>query len=737
MNTQQLRHVYVPWSWLWVVLTVSGPLTATQAQVRISGEVTYNGISPVAAANVTIEGTYDGGTTDKKGKFSFVAAELGTYTLRIEAPGFVHRQQPLVLADTLPVRLRLELNEKLMTLAEIMVRPRVFANADRNLASNLKPLDVLTTATDGSIATTLKSMPGAQQIGESADLFVRGGTGSETRTFMDGLLIRSYNQSGVSGVATRSRYPTQLFKGTVFSTGGYSAQYGQALSSVLLLETQDIPVQSNAELTLSPLMGGATIQQILPSKTAVVGGGLNYTNLNWVLNWMPNQSLQLSPAPESVDGNLYYRQKLPRQGMLKAFVNWGASKTGIYQNNLDYVNTLNRVRVDNRNLYGNLSYRQSIGRGWKLQAGSAWNQNADETTVQVTQDNQPRSVYTGQQHTQIGQARAVLSKSVLNYSTLHIGSEWFYTREQTQDSGRVQSYVDVYRSAFAEMDWYVNEQVSVRVGGRYEQSTLTNRQALAPRLSLGYTFANNGLLSFSYGTFYQQPDREFLFQQHDLDMARARHTILSYQRMDAFRSFRVELYHKSYTGLIRTRPDTTATGTGYARGFELFWRDKKTLKDIDYWISYSFLDTERQFMAYPMRVQPGFAARHTASVVAKRFFSKITTNVGLTYSVASGRPYYNPTRPDDRFMQDRTPVYHNLGLSVAYLPKIKIKQAYSVVVLTVSNVLGNGQIYGYRYGTLDTSRREAIRPVANPFVFLGMFLNFGIDRRQDTINAQL
>jgi vitamin B12 transporter len=119
----------------------------------------------------------------------------------------------------------------------------------------------------------------------------------------------------------------------------------------------------------------------------------------------------------------------------------------------------------------------------------------------------------------------------------------------------------------------------------------------------------------------------------------------------------------------------------------------------------------------------------------KKFFSGLATNIGLTYTYASGRPYYNPNRNKDEFLSDKTIDYHNLGLSVAYLPKIK--KTFSVLVLTVSNILGNRQIYGYNYSKKDFSQRTAITPINNPFVFLGLFINLGIDRSNEIINGRL
>ncbi|MBM3456407.1 MAG: hypothetical protein FJX80_14925, partial [Bacteroidetes bacterium] len=57
-----------------------------------------------------------------------------------------------------------------------------------------------------------------------------------------------------------------------------------------------------------------------------------------------------------------------------------------------------------------------------------------------------------------------------------------------------------------------------------------------------------------------------------------------------------------------------------------FWRDRKTIKGLDYWVSYSFLNTKRLYLNYPISAQPTFAATHTSSVVLKKFWVKQMQN---------------------------------------------------------------------------------------------------------------
>jgi hypothetical protein len=174
-------------------------------------------------------------------------------------------------------------------------------------------------------------------------------------------------------------------------------------------------------------------------------------------------------------------------------------------------------------------------------------------------------------------------------------------------------------------------------------------------------------------------------------------------------------------------------GRGYAQGLELFYRDKKTFKSVDYWVSYSWLDTKRRFQWYPIEAQPTFAANHVASLVAKRFFPKLRTSIGFTYNYATGRPFFNPNLEASAFLSERTPSYNNLSVNASYLTTIR--KSFAVFVLSVSNVLDQQQVFGYRYSP-DGSMRTAITPAAQRFFFLGAFFSWGTDRRQEVLDNQ-
>jgi len=235
-----------------------------------------------------------------------------------------------------------------------------------------------------------------------------------------------------------------------------------------------------------------------------------------------------------------------------------------------------------------------------------------------------------------------------------------------------------------------------------------------------------------------------------LHFQKATHYIAQYQKITSLRTFRTELYYKKYADLIKTTNANNETfkaidnsGFGDAKGIEFFWRDKKTIKNLDYWISYSYIDTRRDFLNYPSKMEPSFVARHTASLVVKKFITPIKTQFNASYTFATGRPYYNivydfSQNKYNLLDQGRTKNYNNLSLSVNYLPSIgKVNaKSFSVIVLSVTNVLGFNNIYNYNY-SVDGQNKLPVTPASKRFFYLGYFVSFGIDRTQDDINNHL
>ena len=164
---------------------------------------------------------------------------------------------------------------------------------------------------------------------------------------------------------------------------------------------------------------------------------------------------------------------------------------------------------------------------------------------------------------------------------------------------------------------------------------------------MAYRLSPKWTSSLAYGIFYQNPESKYLKSPASLSFQKAEHYIFQLQRNSEGRSLRLEAFYKDYKNLVKTEGNhefqtaISNSGKGYGKGLELFWRDKKTIRNIDYWLSYSFLDSKRDYLNYPVSLKPGLASEHTLSAVAKKFVTNWKTGFNLSYTYSKGRPYYD------------------------------------------------------------------------------------------------
>ena len=207
------------------------------AQTTISGIVTY-GREPLAGANVFILGTINGCLTDSLGRFSFTTSQTGEATLKAT---FIGYEDYTLTADiSLMHNLTIQMNKQTTTINEVIVTASTFSFGKSDNFKTMDALDVVMAGNScGDIVAALQTLPGMQKVGENGKLYVRGGESDECQTFVNGMHVLVPYSTNTENTAVRGRFSPFLFKGINFSLGGYSGEYGQALSSVLPMETTD------------------------------------------------------------------------------------------------------------------------------------------------------------------------------------------------------------------------------------------------------------------------------------------------------------------------------------------------------------------------------------------------------------------------------------------------------------------------------------------------------------------
>ena len=712
------------------------------AQITISGKISFKN-KGVKDISVTLKDTYDGATTDENGHYSFQTSEKGNQVLVFTNPKFVEVEKP-ILIENQNITINSELKEQISEIDAVVISAGSIEASDKKRATALlTPIDIYTTAgADGQISSALNYLPGVQKVGESEGLFVRGGTGSETKIFMDGSLINNYFSNSVPGIAGRDRFNTSLFKGNIFSSGGYSALYGQALSGVLILESVDLPDTSSFDFGISPIFASGSFQKLSKDKTYSFGTSLSYFNLGLVQQIFKYNTDFSKPA-QGFGGDANFRIKTKSGGMFKYYGSFDTNQMAVKSTSLEPEYDQTKVDLNSANMYHNLSFKQKFGK-YLWNAGTSYSYNDAKLNFATLKNDveTPQTAFNNKDN--YFNFKTVLERKINKISAIRGGIELNNAHETNNFN---KNYTDLLSSVFAETDLGFSNNLSAKVGVRAENSSYLDKTNVAPRFALAYRLSKDWTSSFAYGIFYQNPESKYLNSNTPLTFQKAEHYILQVQKSSEGRSFRLEAFYKDYQKLVKTFGDQyvqTAinnNGNGIAKGAEIFWRDKKTFKNIDYWVSYSFLDTKRDFMNYPISLVPSFAAKHTLSVVAKKFITDLKTGFNLSYTYASGRPYYDIVSQNGTNILRHEGIlkdYSGLNFSVNYLPNLgkKDAKAFTVLVLSVSNILGNKNVYGYNFSK-DGMRSSAVVPPVNTFVFIGAFISFGVDKTNDAINNNL
>ena len=156
-------------------------------------------------------------------------------------------------------------------------------------------------------------------------------------------------------------------------------------------------------------------------------------------------------------------------------------------------------------------------------------------------------------------------------------------------------------SGFAETDIYLTNDIAAKDWCKGRAFQLLDKWNIAPRISLAYKFRITASYLLHMEFFTRIPKKIPAFYQSIAFCTRQHIIYLQYQKITNHRTFRPKYFIKNIMIFLKQAvimADEVAinnNGYGDAKGIEFFWRDKKTIKNVDYWISYSYLDTKRIF----------------------------------------------------------------------------------------------------------------------------------------------
>jgi hypothetical protein len=735
-----------------VALAMAAPATAAQPSI-VTGEVVDGSGVPLPYSTVSLVDESEGAVADGEGRFSFHTRSVGPQTVEARLLGYEPARARVTLSPGDTVRVRLVLWATLLELGEAVVSADAFvAGADE--VRGLSPLDVVTTpGAAADLFRAVQTFPGLVEVDDGAGLFVRGGDVGETVVLLDGArLLQPYKfESPLGGVfGTVSPF---LVAGTRFSTGGFSARYGNALSAVLALDSQDEPSSPARAASLSLAAASVSLDQPLGKVFAdgLIGeGGLRVAanrSFTDVLFWVNGREEEFETTPRSIDGSASLTVPYGAAGRVKLLALATHDRLG--------------VRVEEPSFIG--VYRGSSASGlglveWSDLAGS-WFLRASASYAR----------YGAHQHLGALDLRPADEAARLRLDAEREAGDRvrFLTgfeaeRLRTTYRGTIplgdvydpavetftldESLGAAHGAAWGEVEAQVGRRLVLTAGLRADGHTLARQVALDPRLSAQVALATGTRLRLAWGLYSQFPDlATYAVDQSEdgrpLSTQRAQHLVVGLLHERGPLTLRTEAYVKTYRDLaVDTGGEVWRNaGRGVARGLDLFARYGAVGEGrFSGWVSYTLLHarrTQTRHLGAETVLEEGpppFGTTHTLTVVGKAALWHRLSGA-VRFRLAGGRPYtpvVDAAPSGEGFFlpvegpvgSERLPTFARLDLQASYLFRIG-RWGTLITFAAFNNALDHANVVGYTYSADYAERTPEVSPFRRS-VYAGVTLAF-------------
>lgn len=702
-----------------LVLACASLTTTLRAQgapnAVVRGQVQLPNGKPAPPTTIVLLETQDQTASDSLGQFVLSSAYRGVATLVARRVGFVPAAVDIVLPIDTAVTLTLVPMPPSLSTLTVVAAGEYTLGSGRT--ASLTPLEIAQTpGAAANVAKALQTLPGPQNVDEGSGLFVRGGDVTETRVLLDDAwLLSPARFDNPVGHVTATVDPFLLDR-TIFSAGGFGAQYGNALSGLVRMETAGRPLTSTGNATAS--IGGAGLAAALaPHKRVGVRANANIRALAPLIAIF-GETQPYNPPPEGGD--------------LSGTVEWQSGTAGRIR--LFGLRDRSRFGVGNAGVRSGTSYSATSGQQMVV---LSWRDSATKwrpaLTLARSGVERTESIETLQLGTRLGVTHLVGSLGWQPDGRISLRFGGDLERLDARYTGALVDggapertlFVATSRSdrtgAFVEAAVRQTPNLRVITGVRTDRATITGIRTVDPRVSAVWQRGTLGLTA-AFGVLHQVAEPIFFRPEQNgrrFAPMRVRESIVGAQWGGDSVGLRVELYDKAYSNLWQFTRDFVAAGNGrgHARGADIFLRTRFSTATRSR-LAWSVVRSRRDDPDTGVDAPAIGDIRHSVSWITERVFGRLTVNTALRY--ATGRPFTDivGTQPtgEERLPVfgapngERLPAYWRSDISASWYRPIGGGRAM-VLWGDLSNLFNRGNVMRYRW---SADYRERL-PVLAPF----------------------
>lgn len=518
---------------------------------------------PLPGVNVELVNAQKGTMTDKLGNFMFNDVVVGNYSVLFSLPGFDKLSKTDVIVRSKRIT-TIQAELKLMPIeAEVVVSAEYFAKNEEQptITANFSTEEVRRAPSLLSdVSRRLMGLPSVINMNQQFNgLIVRGGSPSENGFFIDGIEVPNINHFPIQGTSAGliSIMNIDLINNVDFYAGGFSAKYGNRLSSVTDLTLREgnrdeLDFQLDLNLagvgaTVEGSFGDAKGSWLLSARRSFFSFLMDVTGLD--------EEDETYPEYDDFQAKLVYDiSPNHRISILNIFGadRWNIPGSDYDDETIDIRMRQNTAGISWRYLWGNHGYSNTSISHVFCKYNLDFFEEGEHTYIKNSRDQEFR--LRNVNHFRINPSHKLdfgVEAKILKSDFYESYHEYFDMVGNLSPEGSIVNDITTQKyAAFISYSWKPFNKLTLTSGIRADHFGYNKNTHISPRLSFTYNIGKKTSLHGASGIYYQNVPLVLICQKDEfknLRNPRAYHYVLGLRHFlteDTRLTF--EIYNKQY-----------------------------------------------------------------------------------------------------------------------------------------------------------------------------------------------